>query len=281
MKTGKNSNLKTNALAVSVIMLLCAAPAFSGEYRALADKLAEAANANGISRIAMGAFTASAGTEEEARFASEKTAGLLSSGKGLEILDQAMLEANANPKKGWLAGLPAKLRPQAFIKGSVFKGEGDLTVMVKLVDAASGRVIGTMEMKSSPRFMNLPPVPEINWDTPVVSAPMLNDLRDAVADSAFDCKKAFREMTRVNAGAVDLKARYWAIKLKEKGFVHGSLTRNPGSELRDPQVKQKFYELLTKYHEQDSAPAIDRARMEKLEDFMGREDSVIDKCGIR
>ncbi len=280
MKTWKNKNLKTSALAALLLLSFCSAPAVSGEYAQLAGNLAEAAKANGITRIAMGAFSASAGTEEEARFAAEKTASLLSSQIGLEILDQATLEANAGPKGSWLSQLPSRLRPQAFIKGSVFKGEGDLTVMAKLVDAASGRVLETIEIRSAARFTDLPPVPELNWDSPPATAPMHDNLRDSVADTAFDCKGAFREMTRINDGAVDLKARYWALKMKEKGFVFGSLTRNPGSEFRDPQVKQKFYELLAKYHEQDAAPAISEAQTKKLEDFMGREDAVIDRCGI-
>lgn len=280
MKTRKTENLKTTALAVSLLLALCSAPALSGEYAQLAGNLAGAAKANGITRIAMGAFSSSPGTEEEARFAAEKTASLLSDQVGLEILDQATLEANAGPKGNLLSRMPARLRPQAFIKGSVFRGEGDLTVMVKLVDAASGRVLGTMEIRSAARFTDLPPVPELNWDSPPMTAPMHDNLRDSVADTAFDCKGAFREMTRINDGAVDLKARYWALKMKEKGFVFGSLTRNPGSEFRDPQVKQKFYELLAKYHEQDAAPAISEAQSKKLEDFMGREDAVIDKCGI-
>ncbi len=280
MKTAKHENLKTSALAASLLLFLCAIPARSGEYQALAENLAASAKANGITRIAIGRFSAQNGTEDAARFASEKTAGLLSSGKDLEILDQATLEANAGARENWIKNMPSKLRPQALIKGSVFRENGDLTVMVKLVDASNGRVLGSAEMRSAASFGDLPPVPEINWEMKPLAAPAPSDLRDAMADNGFDCKAAFREMTRVNAGAVDLKARYWAAKMKEKGFVYGSLSRNPGSELRDPQVKQKFYELLTKYHEEDAAPVIAEAQQKKLEDFMEREDSVIDQCGL-
>lgn len=279
MKTAKNTNFKFTAFWASVLLLLSAFPAAGSDYKTFAENVAGSAKEHGITRIAIGAFSASAGNEEEARFAAEKMEGLLSSG-GLEMLDQATLEAAANPKKGWLAGLPSKLRPQAYIKGSVFKGEDGLTVMVKLVEVASGRVIGAMEMKSAPRFTEVPSVPEMNWGAPSAEARIPNDFRDAVADKPFDCGEAVREMTRINAGAVDLKARYWAIKMKEKGFVLGSLSRNPGSELKDHQVKQKFYELLTKYHNEESAPALAEGKMKKLEEFMGREGSVIDRCGL-
>lgn len=279
MKTGKNKTLKMTALAGALFSFLCAAPARGGEYGALAENLARAAKANGITRIVIGQFSASAGAEAEAGFVSEKTTQLLSSGKDLEILDQATLEAYGGAKEGWLSKMPAKQRPQAFIKGSVYKEGEELTIMVKLVNAASGRVLEMMQLRSEARFTELPPVPEINWEAPPLTAPALSDLRDALADTGFDCQAAFREMTRINSAAVDLKARYWAVKMKERGFTYGSLTRNPGSELKDPQVKQRFYELLAKYYEKETAPAIAEAKLKKLEDFMGREDSVIDKCG--
>jgi hypothetical protein len=88
-------------------------------------------------------------------------------------------------------------------------------------------------------------------------------------------------MGKINSAAVDLKARYWARKLKEPGFVPGSLTRNPGSEIRDRGVRQQFYELLTAYHERENAPPLAAAQKAKLEEFMGRESDVIDRCGSR
>jgi len=267
-------------------LVLCAAPLFfgtparAGEYRQFAESLSAAAAGNGITRVALGTFGAASGSvEEEARFASEKTASGLAADRRLEVLDQAALEAQGG-KDGWLSRLPSKLRPQALIKGMVFK-EGDrVTVMARLVDAASGRVLATLETTSSARFTDLPPVPDMDWGAPPAVAPVGNLFRDAPSDGEFDCSAAFKDMDRLNEQAVDLKARYWAAKMKEKGFLLGSLTRNPGSEIRDPQVKQKFYELLSDYHGKDSAP-LAAGQVKKLEEFMGRENGVIDRCGIK
>jgi hypothetical protein len=163
----------------------------------------------------------------------------------------------------------------------VFQEGEDITLLIKLVDARSGRLLDARELKSKVRFSELPPVPDINWGAPPSLAAMRDDFRDAPADNGFNCEGAFKEMNRINEAAVDLKARYWARKMKEPGFAYGSLTRNPGSEIRDYQMKQKFYELLGKYHEEDEVPAMAEAQTKKLEAFMAKEDSVIDNCGSK
>lgn len=274
--------LKKHAGA-ALLAALCssALPAAASEFSRLAEGLAAAASQNGITRVAMDAFTpAGSSVEEEARFASEKTAAELASGPGLQVLDLATLQAAAGGKESWLSRLPGRTRPQAIVKGTVFK-EGDrVTVIARLVEAATGRVLSSMEAESRARFSEVPPVPDMDWGGKPSVAPVKDPFRDAPADNGFDCKAAFREMDRVNSGAVDLKARYWAGKMKEPGFVSGSLSRNPGSEIRDPQLKQQFYELLTKYFEAEKSPALPAGQTAKLEEFMGRESGVIDKCGI-
>ncbi|HAT72561.1 MAG TPA: hypothetical protein DCS63_07075 [Elusimicrobia bacterium] len=270
--------LDTKKFSVLILALaLLSASAAAADYKGLADSLALAARTNGITRIALGTFS---GDRNEAGFAQEKTAGSLANQKDLEVLDQEALQASAGAKEGWMKNIPSKMRPQAFIKGAVFQDGEDVAIMIKLVDASTGRVIKAVEMKSRVRSSDVPPVPDINWGEPVAMAPMQNDFRDAPADNGFDCQSAFRNMTRLNEAAVDLKARYWARKMKEPGFTMGSLSRNPGSEIKDFQVKHKFYELLTQYHDQDEAPAMQEAQVKKLEAFMAKEDTVIDRCGI-
>lgn len=276
----KAINIRT--LAVQALALLTLVSAVHGaDYDGLAGSLARTARMNGISRVALWTFSPAAGTENEARFAEEKLAGGLASQEGLEVLDRAALQVHTGSNDGWMAKMPSKMRPQAFIKGAVFRDGGEITLLVKLVDARSGRLLGAMEVKSKALLTELPAVPDINWGAPPSLAAMRDDFRDAPSDNGLDCDGSFREMSRLNAAAVDLKARYWARKMKEPGFALGSLTRNPGSEIRDYQVKQKFYELLALYHAQDETAALPEAQVKKLEDFMDKEDTVIDRCGIK
>jgi hypothetical protein len=254
----------------------------SGEYGRLAYGLAQAAIGHGLPRVAMGAFSsAGSSAEEDARFASERTAAGLAEGAGIQFLDLAVLEAAAGGREGWLARLPAKTRPQALVKGTVFKEGEKITVIARLVEASTGRVLASLQAVSRARFSELPPVPDMDWGSAPAVAPVRDPLRDAPSDGGFNCSAAFKEMDRINSGAADLKARYWAAKMKEPGFVVGSLTRNPGSEIRDPLLKQKFYDLLARYYGEEAAPGISSGQAARLEEFMGRESGVIDRCGIK
>ncbi len=272
-----------NTFIAALVLALAATAAGAADYQGLAMSLAGAARSSGISRVLLGSFTAGAGAESEARYAQERAAAALASQKDLEVMDQETMQAYAGSKDGWMAKLPSRERPQAFIKGSVFQEGDDVTLLVKLVDARSGRVIRTGELKSRARFSgsDVPAVPDLKWDEPVAVAPVHDDFRDAPAEPAAGCEKSFKELTRVNTAAVDLKARYWARKMKEPGFTLGALSRNPGSEIRDPQVKEKFYALLSKYYDQAGGPALPKAQEQKLEAFMAKEDGVIDRCGSR
>ena len=280
-------NLKKNFLNCGAALLTAgllsgASAQGAGDYSGLASGLAQAAVGHGLSRVAMGAFSsANASAEEEARFATEKTAAGLAAGTGIQFLDLAVLEAAAGGREGWLARLPARTRPQALVKGTVFKEGEKITVMARLVEASTGRVLASLQAVSRVRFSELPPVPDMDWGSAPTVAAVKDPFRDAPADGGFNCSAAFREMDRVNAGAAELKARYWAAKMKERGFVMGSLTRNPGSEIRDPQLKQKFYDLLTRYYGEEEAPGLSDGQAAKLEEFMGRESGVIDRCGIK
>ncbi|MDD2805699.1 MAG: hypothetical protein PHV33_09100 [Elusimicrobiales bacterium] len=277
----KNLKYQGAALLAAAVLFPALAQG-SGEYGSLAAALVRAASSHGLERVAMGAFSpAGASAEEEARFATEKTAAGLAAGSGIQFLDLVVLEAAVGGREGWLARLPAKTRPQALIKGTVFKEGEKITVIARLVEASTGRVLASLQAVSGARFSEVPPVPDMDWGAAPEVAAVKDPFRDAPSDGGFDCSGAFKEMDRVNAGAADIKARYWAAKMKEPGFVVGSLTRNPGSEIRDPQVKQKFYDLLSGYYAREEAPVISRGQTAKLEEFMGRESGVIDRCGIK
>ncbi|MDA8243199.1 MAG: hypothetical protein M0025_03655 [Elusimicrobia bacterium] len=273
-----------SAIIKTLLLQACAAfallpAAAAADYSDLAGRIAKAAAANGITRVALASFSALSAPSSEAEYARERTAAGLSSARELVVLDQEALEGYGGPK-AW-SKLPSRERPQAFVKGALFQAGEEVTLLVKLVDAASGRVLETGELRSFSRSGALPPVPDIDWNSPPATAKVDGGFRDAPADDGFNCAAAFKQMGRINSAAVDLKARYWAAKMKEPGFVLGSLSRNPGSEIRDRGVREKFYALLADYHEKAGAPTLPEAQLKKLEEFMGRESDVIDRCGSR
>jgi len=77
---------------------------------------------------------------------------------------------------------------------------------------------------------------------------------------------------------VDAKALYWAAKMKEPGFNMRSLSRNPGTEIADPEVKAKFYRLLGTYYnlETTAPPAPDK--IAALTDLIEEEARFHNEC---
>lgn len=277
-----NTITKIFTAAALTALFSSGASAAGSDCGALANDLARAARSSGLTRLALGQFSAGGGAEEEARYASEEVAAGLAAQKDLQIIDQSALEALAGSKEGWLAKVPSRARPQAIIKGSVFLEGDEVTVMARLVDTSNGRVLAALQARGGARFTEVPPVPDVNWGAPVALAKLTpGDFRDAPSEGGIDCSSAFKDLNRINSQAADLKARYWARKMKEPGFAYGSLSRNPGSEIRDYQTRQKFYELLAKYHDDDRLPRLPEAQAKKLEAFMARESSVIDQCGSK
>ncbi len=76
--------------------------------------------------------------------------------------------------------------------------------------------------------------------------------RDSLNDGADACVE--RE-NRLERDLLDYKARFWVAKLKDPTFSAASITRNPGSEIRDPGLRAEFYERLRRlYYSGEAAP---------------------------
>ncbi|HBE89092.1 MAG TPA: hypothetical protein DDW67_08145 [Elusimicrobia bacterium] len=105
------------------------------------------------------------------------------------------------------------------------------------------------------------------------------DLRDAPSsrEGALSCSDRKLRLTRLNTELVDDKAGYWAARMREPGFSVAGLTRNPGSEITDPETKVRFYKLLTNYH-REGGPSPDPARLPALMELLKEEKSVADEC---
>ncbi len=242
------------------------AMAQADETAALASALGDAAARKSVKRIAVIPFVGPRGTSSYSGSvaAARLVTSLLSRG-GLEVVERPMLESILSEQKLGLFGVmdPATAKTVGKVLGveAILTGTavdlrgGKVELNARLIHVETAQVLAAAAAR----------VPK-DWDEPsdigsadlIVSVPSLGGdaprLRwnDALNDGEDAC--AQRE-NRLERGLLDLKARFWVAKLKDPSFSPARITRNPGSEIRDPGLRAEFYERLRRlYYSGDAAP---------------------------
>jgi hypothetical protein len=101
-------------------------------------------------------------------------------------------------------------------------------------------------------------------------------LRDALSD---ECSDAALRADQYEAGVLELKARYWALRLK-KGVVNTSLTANPGSEISDPGLRRRFYESLAIWYRSHDIPELSLTERAEFLVSDHKADLLRRRCGL-
>lgn len=273
-------------IAAAAVLAVPAAPcAAGGDYLSAAKKIAAAAEAGGFKRIAVLDFAVNGpASRDEARYIAEKLSHYLSSRKGLEIIERALLdrvlgEQRLQASAGGTGDAAAIFPVDAVVTGTLFSDALDQSVLARLLEVKSGRVIASFEIKTERRWEmalemdRLPPLPDFHMAPP--------DLRDAPAAPVFEtCSGRRRGLADDNRALLEVKARYWAQKMREPGFDRRRLTVNPGSELGDRDLKKEFYSLLRSHYDAQTPPVLSEREIIELTSLIKREKQMLDDCGV-
>jgi TolB-like protein len=299
MKT-QNKGIATG-LAAWLVFSSCAF-AWADGYRDLSDRLMRSAELNSLKKIAVLEFSGKGGAgKADTDYAAEKIGLYLAGSRTTALIERALLAsvlretrlssaAGASDKAEILKGM---LDLDAVVTGVVFPDGERLTVLARLIDLKTGRVLLAAEADGD----RLPP--EMlggdfsGMEPPVVPFPELpgawgnsggvvarETFRDAVADSsAKSCGDRRRLLSKLNGLLVDAKARYWAIYMKAPGYSRLHLKRNPGSEIGDPGVKASFYKRLASYYESGMELSLEQEKLSAVLALLKMEKETGDECG--
>jgi hypothetical protein len=238
------------ALALLWGPVLCRA----GEYERLADELVKTAKTGGVSHLAISDFTAQGKAgQNEAREAQQRLSRALFELPGIGVMDASVLETLKERGRRWA---------QVLIKGEVYRTKTGVVLVVKTINLRSGRQLATMQINVREDAQSSVP----------------KDFRDAPGDIKSACAKSLEQLREANKAGVELKARYWAAKVRDPGFSYSGLDNAPGSELRDYATLQKFYKLFNAYYEQAGPVIITRTERSSLNALMGNEARVMGEC---
>lgn len=278
-------------LSSLLALLLITVPAFAGEYERVAEELCRAAQAQGRSRVAVlpfqnvGKKNALAGG-----IISEKLVTAVMQRGGLEVVERTLLAAVLREQRlmhsgavdaGSMKELGRILGVDALVGGTVMeRADGRFEVNTRLIDTQSARILGAASAKVPKEwaesffddFSMDPALPA--WGSFQAAGPAYG----AEAGEP-DCGRAAEDMDELDRAILDIKARYWAGRLKDKDIERGSLKRNPGSEIRSDLTRQEFYRVLRSHFDDPGMRRVTRGEFQRLVDTQKTIDRVAETCG--
>ena len=269
-----------------MLFLIITPSAWGGDYDKLASQMSRSALAHGRQRIAILPFRTMNGGESSAgRIVSERLVGPLMADGTVEVIERTLLESVTSELRLQVSGLmdPSSVRElgkilnvDALVVGTVMTLKNDsIEIHARLLDAETAKILTAATAKvekdwSESMFedftwgLSLPPMPNF-------------DLATTANAGGFDCSRAGETVDELERSIVDLKARYWAAKLRD-GLLSSSLKRNPGSEIQNAGIRAQFYtRLRERYAETIWSPLTD-AELAKIKDSLSRISHLNDTC---
>lgn len=236
-------------LAASLAAFALASPARASEdIKGMAKAVAAAAAARQVKRVAVVPFTAprGAGSFSGAVVSERLVIQLLARGE-LDLVERRFLDKILEEQRLGVFGIMDQdtvkalgkvLGVDAILTGTIVELKGErVEVNARLIHAETAQVLAADTANVAKDWEER----SIGEDasTWIVPVPDLGD--DPFKKSGASCRTSVDEVER---RIVDFKARYWAERLKDPAFSMRSLKRNPGSEIRNAEIKKRFFRKL-------------------------------------
>lgn len=302
MKISEEKATRRAAAILGILILGLAGPSRAGGFKGLARELGSAGRRAGMQRVAVAAMTPADGSRQADGWgiAEKLTTYIVRSGK-VQAVERSLLQHIMEEHRLGRTGAvdPASLRRlgklaavDGVITGSFVMMGRHAVVNARLVDVETGVIVAAAEAEVEREWFDLPGMgassifvraPVLDVPIPVIVPvedeapfPGLVDARDAVAEPCLD---AAARVDRLEEQVLDLKARYWAAKLKS-GIDAGSLKANPGSTITDPALKRRFYDLMKRWYAQDSVPELSAEEVRRFVTADQKAYTLYSECGL-
>lgn len=273
--------------AAAVLVLLAAGPTRAADLADLARQLGRAASAAGVRRVAVSSLRPVRGgaSARGSEIAERLIVALVRDGR-VQAVERSLLGSLASEaalgQTGAVAGGAGAVRladADGLLVGRYQSDNGTLRVFARVVDPRDGVIVAAGEAvldDASPDDPFTVPVPVLRGDFP----PLDGELRDAPADEAgADCAGARERVAHLQEGLLDLKARYWAFRLR-LGVDAAQVTSTPGATIPDAEQRARFYERLNDWHRAVSIPALSEADLARLATSEGTSYELVRDCGL-
>lgn len=239
------------------------AKAADGSYRFLSVSLAAAAKSKHKRRVAVLGFASETG--KPSRSCAIVTARLtteMASRPGLEVIERGRLDVllrgrRLNSNGVVDAAMAKKIREtlgaDAVVTGTVIELEDrKIEVNARLVDMQNGRILKAVTATIRKNWKEEKPGGwgnfsfdmDIDLDSP-------EELLEADPEEKEPCQRLSDDAIAFAKLCVDLRARKTALDMKTGALQLRKVTKHPGSEIRDPGLKQLYYARIKEWYYSD------------------------------
>lgn len=297
MKTTKPA-LKIT-IAAAFAMLLGVPPSRAGEdvYKKMANDFAKYSANKNVKNLAVLGFARKARTSrDESDYVSEKLLSCLVASGKVNLVERSQLAKVLQERHLAASGVTEggddaqKINPSdAIIVGTIFGTREHLKIIARMIDPLTGAVLHTVEAQAD---RQLGVDSDFEFDVPDLKSladmfreedlnPEFTNFRDAPASLGTEnCNARRARLAAMESSALEAKAKYWTLQMRDPGFKKSSLTRNPGGEIKNSDDRKKFYALLTIMHHSPETPKLSVPEMNAVIKLMDEEKKISDDCGL-
>ena len=226
------------------------------DIQEMAKTMAAAAGTRRIKRVAIVPFTGPRGASSfSGAVVSERLVIQILARGELDLVERGLLDKVLEEQRLGVFGIMDQdtvknlgkvIGVDAILTGSIIELRNEkIEVNARLINTETAQVMAADTIRMTKDWEDRPIGEDMStWIVPV---PALNG--DFFKSGGVTCLSRVDEVER---RLLDLKARYWAERLKDPSFTLRSLKRNPGSEIRDEEMRKHFYVMMREHYD---APA--------------------------
>lgn len=282
-------------LAGSLSLLLFApSPSLGDDFSKAARSASAAAESHRVFRIAVLPFLhlgnplSRSGSVVAERFTSE----IVQAGS-LEVAERTLLKKLYEEKGLELSGafgresapeLGSLLGVDAILSGTLLdlKG-GSLEAHARLIESKTAKVVWAGKLVMDKEWSEFSWTGSSRFGLPSpsldVSPPSLGDDGDEdISIKDLYCKNLSQRIEKMETSILDLKARYWARRLRDPTFRTGDLKSNPGSEIQNLKLRQEFYSRMRGWYEEVDSPLLTTEEVSRLKRTLRNIESLHRVC---
>lgn len=229
-------------------------------YKFVARAIGRSAEGKAKKRVAVIGFSSETGRKDRASaIVTERLTSEIAANPGLEVIERGRLDEVLQEQKLAAKGVvdPATakhigniLGADAVVTGTVIElDDNNVEVNARLVDTQDAHILKAVsktikkdwQEKKKDSWNDFDFDMNIDIDAPVALLPP-----GFIEDET--CSKLSEEESNLVRMCVELRARKTALDLKKGIIKLGELTKNPGSEIKDQDLKRHFYSKIKEWY---------------------------------